>query len=377
MLDPRPPDSRGPVSSPARAMPPPGGDGFAALVTAADASAALRQEEKRPDAADSDGDAAAVQLPACEGGMPCARETLPAGAEGRLGVAPHMAVTSTRSGRGPEEATGAARQEPGPAEPGLAQPVARTQPEPGPLTAPPVAPRGAIADAAGGSAAAAMALAQPLAPARNRGAESPQAAGGAPPSTGETDGRGAASPALFPVGGAGNAPDPGTGGRGDAPMAEGIAVMARQQRAAGTMPDGHAAAPPPRPVAQQLAQPVVAVITAASEGQIELRLDPEELGHVALRMRAEGDRLTLVIAAEQRDTTELIRRHLQELSQEFRALGYRSIGFSFEGGQGGHAGAGRDTRAPDRAPAQEPAGPPPILVPLSAGPPRPGLDLRL
>ncbi|MGR3465273.1 flagellar hook-length control protein FliK [Limimaricola sp.] len=390
MLDPRPPDSRGPATWPVRAAPQPRGGGFAAMVVVGEASAApVRQDrgEGGEGAESPEGIAETGQLSMATTPAPRERTAAPSESEGRLGLAPpagkpspNAALPSTEAGQDPVARTDPARQGTGPAEPGLAALMARAQVMPRLSKTPPATPRGEVAREAAGSVAGPMAVA--MAPAksavsaRSREPVTAQGEVAAGPPMRVIGGRADVPSVLFPVRAAVDLPDPDSGTRGDAPLMAGDTIAAPQERAAAAMPESRAAAPP-RPVAQQLAQQVAAVITAASEGRLDLQLDPDELGRVALQMRTEGDRLSLVIAAEQRETTELIRRHLQELAQEFRALGYRSISFSFEGGQGGHAGAGHAAHETDRAPGPEPVDPPPILVPLSSGPSRPGLDLRL
>ena len=65
----------------------------------------------------------------------------------------------------------------------------------------------------------------------------------------------------------------------------------------------------------------------------EIALNPEELGRVRLRMTSVDQSITLQILAERPETNDLLRRHIEVLAQEFRALGYDSISFSFGGGK--------------------------------------------
>nr|WP_306467278.1 flagellar hook-length control protein FliK [Limimaricola sp. G21655-S1] len=113
-------------------------------------------------------------------------------------------------------------------------------------------------------------------------------------------------------------------------------------------------------------------------GRVDLRLDPEELGRVAMQIHTEGDRITLTIAAERGDTTELIRRHLQELAGELRALGYRSVSLGFEDGRGGDGTPSRKEGDPDHWDPLPPGEGPGAAIPHPpAGAPLMGLDLRL
>lgn len=57
-------------------------------------------------------------------------------------------------------------------------------------------------------------------------------------------------------------------------------------------------------------------------GEMHMRLDPPELGELDLHMVVEnGNRLSLSIAAERQDMTQLLQRHLDELKQTLQAAG--------------------------------------------------------
>lgn len=127
-----------------------------------------------------------------------------------------------------------------------------------------------------------------------------------------------------------------------------------------------------RPLPQQLA----AAVTGAADGRVEIRLDPEELGRVVLQMQSDGDRISLTITTERAETSDLLRRHLQELAQEFRALGYRSIDLGFGGGDGARSGAGQGQATPAALPMDASDEVPPQSVSEPA-PGKAGLDLRL
>lgn len=166
-----------------------------------------------------------------------------------------------------------------------------------------------------------------------------------------------------------------------APGFEPLAPVGRAGAAEG-MPGSGPSAPPSEtpPVARQMAAAL-----STNEGRVDLRLDPEELGRVGMRIQAEGDKVTVSIAVERPETGDLIRRHLQDLSQELRALGYRSVGFSFEGGgqdarQGGDASlaeastGGGDDAERSVSPGQATASSAPAPARAAA---RSGLDLLL
>ena len=64
----------------------------------------------------------------------------------------------------------------------------------------------------------------------------------------------------------------------------------------------------------------------------EIALNPEELGRVRLSMSVVDGAINVSISAERQETSDLLRRHIDTLANEFRDLGYSDISFSF--GQG-------------------------------------------
>lgn len=128
----------------------------------------------------------------------------------------------------------------------------------------------------------------------------------------------------------------------------------------------------PPPVRQ-----VVEAMQTLPARPVEISLSPEELGRVRLSVATGDSGLVVQVMAERGETLELLRRHIQELAQEVRALGYGSVAFSFSG-----FGQPADTppqpqaltaqTAPDHETAAAPAAPAPRRS-LPSG----GLDLRL
>lgn len=123
-----------------------------------------------------------------------------------------------------------------------------------------------------------------------------------------------------------------------------------------------------RQVTHQIAQAVI-----QHHGRVtEIALNPEELGRLRLSMSAVDTAITLSVAADRPETADLLRRHIDVLTQEFRSLGYDDITFSFEGDNQSESdrdkqmdGPGNDTSAQDETVL------PPLLQPMT------GLDLRL
>lgn len=83
--------------------------------------------------------------------------------------------------------------------------------------------------------------------------------------------------------------------------------------------------------ARHVAAQVAMAISNASGKTTEISLNPEELGRVRLSLTATEGTITLNVLAERPETQDLMRRHIDQLSQQFRELGYGSISFSFGG----------------------------------------------
>lgn len=109
---------------------------------------------------------------------------------------------------------------------------------------------------------------------------------------------------------------------------------------------------------------------------VELTLSPEELGRVRMMLSTHDGALTLAIQADRPETIDLMRRHIDQLAQDFRDLGFTDVSFSFSrddtapGGQEAERGTGAPTVAlATDGPLRSSAAP--------AGAPQGGLDLRL
>jgi flagellar hook-length control protein FliK len=64
---------------------------------------------------------------------------------------------------------------------------------------------------------------------------------------------------------------------------------------------------------------------------VEISLNPEELGRLRLAVSTSDASLHVNVAAERPETLDLLRRHIAMLGQEFQALGYEDVSFSFNG----------------------------------------------
>lgn len=80
-------------------------------------------------------------------------------------------------------------------------------------------------------------------------------------------------------------------------------------------------------------QLAAAVANRPDAGSVEIALDPEELGRVQMTLKTRGDILTLTIFADRPETLDLMRRHIDELSADFRDMGFADVSFSFGGSQ--------------------------------------------
>lgn len=93
----------------------------------------------------------------------------------------------------------------------------------------------------------------------------------------------------------------------------------------------------PRHVAQQLAE----AVATAGKRNVDVSLNPRELGHVNMRVTTTDVGVTVVINAERPETEDLMRRHIQDLAREFKDMGFSDISFQFgSDAQTGQSGEG-------------------------------------
>ncbi|PCH74971.1 MAG: hypothetical protein COC12_02400 [Rhodobacteraceae bacterium] len=133
-----------------------------------------------------------------------------------------------------------------------------------------------------------------------------------------------------------------------------------------------------RAVASQMAD----ALSNAQSKKIEIALNPEELGRVRMVLSTSDAGISVSILAERPETLDLMRRHIDQLTEEFRNLGYVDIGFDFSGDgtnsrfdEGSEGRQGFTEMEPDNNSADVPVGSetdnstrPPVLR---------GLDMRL
>ena len=111
----------------------------------------------------------------------------------------------------------------------------------------------------------------------------------------------------------------------------------------------------PAQTVQHIAEQIVVSVANDDTGTTEVALDPEELGRVRLHMTVTDQTVQIVIAAERPETSDLMRRHLDVLQQEFRSLGFQSVdlGFADEGGRNSPKEAPRPTHIAVEVPPED------------------------
>ncbi|NNE53781.1 MAG: flagellar hook-length control protein FliK [Sulfitobacter sp.] len=129
----------------------------------------------------------------------------------------------------------------------------------------------------------------------------------------------------------------------------------------------------PSHVARQIAE----VAQQLPTRPVEISLSPEELGRVRLSVSATEAGLVVSVLAERAETLDLMRRHIHSLDQEFQALGYEDVSFSFSG-QSRNAPTTQIDEAPSTSQTSDFSDPKPKThpVPLTSAA-QTGLDLRL
>jgi flagellar hook-length control protein FliK len=93
---------------------------------------------------------------------------------------------------------------------------------------------------------------------------------------------------------------------------------------------------------QHVAGQITLAIAAASEGSVEIRLDPPELGRVQIRLDPTDNGVRAVVMAERPETQDLLRRHSETLARDLTEAGYSSVSLDFSAG--GQSAQQRDER---------------------------------
>lgn len=132
--------------------------------------------------------------------------------------------------------------------------------------------------------------------------------------------------------------------------------------------------------AQAVARQMAEAVPLATDGALEITLNPEELGRLRLSLSTADGAPVLHVTAERADTLDLVRRHVELLAREFAAHGFAGLNVAL--------GQDRQPAAQDRAQpggdaaTKDPAQPEPPVAAASASPaahPLRGesLDIRL
>lgn len=136
-------------------------------------------------------------------------------------------------------------------------------------------------------------------------------------------------------------------------FAEGAApATPAPQLQAPVSPAPGAPAPPPltAPDRSVLAQVAAAIPPGTAPGTIDVTLDPPELGRIDIVIELAEQTLRATLSADRTGTGELIRRHLDLLSEQFREAGFTDVDLTYSEpgghGDGNHQEAGTATQLP-------------------------------
>ena len=148
---------------------------------------------------------------------------------------------------------------------------------------------------------------------------------------------------------------------------------------AGPIGEGRQALTRYPPIERQIVQ----MLGNTTDHPVEVTLSPEELGRVKVTLHTQGPGIVLTVVAERPETLDLMRRHIDGLSQELRAIGYSSVSFEF-GNSPGHRHSGAPPQQADRPSnpktdwqKTEPPLPTPMVSARQGATGGGGLDLRL
>ena len=81
-------------------------------------------------------------------------------------------------------------------------------------------------------------------------------------------------------------------------------------------------------VGAQLAEQMI----KRSQGVVDVTLNPEELGRVKMAVNAGESTVSISIMAERPETLDLMRRHIDQLIEEFQQMGFEGIELAFSDG---------------------------------------------
>ncbi len=93
----------------------------------------------------------------------------------------------------------------------------------------------------------------------------------------------------------------------------------------------------PRLIANQMAE----ALAMKGERNVDVALNPKELGHVNMRVSVTETGVSVMIQTERAETGDLMRRHINELADEFKRMGFEDISFQFSGDEASNQSGGR------------------------------------
>ena len=85
---------------------------------------------------------------------------------------------------------------------------------------------------------------------------------------------------------------------------------------------------------QATIQQLAVAIRRSEGGEIEIALEPEELGKVRLTIAPHDTRVTVSVFVERPETLDLIRRHIDALTSDLRQQGYTEVALDFAQNRG-------------------------------------------
>lgn len=139
----------------------------------------------------------------------------------------------------------------------------------------------------------------------------------------------------------------------------------------------------PAELASQVARQMAEAIQVRTDRQVELTLNPEELGRVRMTLSTGEGVIAMAISADRGETLDLMRRHIEQLTEMFSEMGFENMSFTFAHGadaQGGDAkdqGDGQTGQHARGGDDPDPASVPPApTAPLNTTAPA-GLDVRV
>lgn len=125
---------------------------------------------------------------------------------------------------------------------------------------------------------------------------------------------------------------------------------------------------------QNAARYAVEILAREPGKPVEIALNPEELGRVRISLSTSEAGVTVLVTSERPETLDLLRRNIDQLSQEFLRLGYEQASFEFNSED-----TGRDEQTPkgERKTAEISVAANDTIAPQPVRLVQTGLDLRL